>query len=241
MLVLPRIGSPAACSRATTVASYGGTQPSRIREPQVVGQPLGGQHVLDRDRDAVQRGWPAPRPRGARPRPRPAPAPLRRRRAGRRGPPRRPRRSVQVRLRSARPSVGLTGGRAAAAMPRRAGRAGSAHCSSPRIRGTLNRCCSASGAPDSACSAVRPGTTTSVAEHVGQRQRVGGGRDVVAGHRADRGDRLQDHAELRRQVVELVVGQVDPGEVGQVGDLVAGDLRHSARRRRGTAGVRASS
>src|SRR3954463_12428538 len=39
MLVLPRIGRPAALSRATTVASYGGTQPSRIREPQVVGMP----------------------------------------------------------------------------------------------------------------------------------------------------------------------------------------------------------
>ena len=39
MLVLPRIGRPAARSRATTVASYGGTQPSRIREPHVVGRP----------------------------------------------------------------------------------------------------------------------------------------------------------------------------------------------------------
>src|SRR3954447_19449646 len=39
MLVLPRIGRPAALSRATTVASYGGIQPSRILEPQVVGSP----------------------------------------------------------------------------------------------------------------------------------------------------------------------------------------------------------
>src|SRR3954451_25140123 len=39
MLVLPRIGSPASRSRATTVASYGGTHPSRILEPQVVGSP----------------------------------------------------------------------------------------------------------------------------------------------------------------------------------------------------------
>ena len=37
MLVLPRIGMPAARSRAVTVASYGGTQPSRIFEPHVVG------------------------------------------------------------------------------------------------------------------------------------------------------------------------------------------------------------
>src|SRR3712207_8237643 len=37
--VLPRIGSPAPRSRETTVASYGGIQPSRIREPHVVGCP----------------------------------------------------------------------------------------------------------------------------------------------------------------------------------------------------------
>src|SRR4029078_4549783 len=35
------------------------------------------------------------------------------------------------------------------------------HCSSPRILGTLKRCPSCSGAPDSASSAVSPGTTTS--------------------------------------------------------------------------------
>ena len=39
MLVLPRIGSPASLSLRTTVASYGGTQPSRIFEPHVVGRP----------------------------------------------------------------------------------------------------------------------------------------------------------------------------------------------------------
>src|SRR3954470_24034150 len=40
MFVLPRIGRPASRSRRTTVASYGGTQPSRILEPHVVGSPL---------------------------------------------------------------------------------------------------------------------------------------------------------------------------------------------------------
>src|SRR4051795_2793787 len=39
MLVLPRIGRPAALRRATTVASYGGTQAPRIFEPHVVGRP----------------------------------------------------------------------------------------------------------------------------------------------------------------------------------------------------------
>src|SRR5699024_7799768 len=40
MLVLPNNGVPAACSRATTVASYGDIQPCKIFEPQVVGIPV---------------------------------------------------------------------------------------------------------------------------------------------------------------------------------------------------------
>src|SRR5437764_11013790 len=40
MLVLPRTTMPAARIRSTIVASYGGTQPSRMREPAVVGTPL---------------------------------------------------------------------------------------------------------------------------------------------------------------------------------------------------------
>ena len=39
MLVLPRIGRAAVRRRLTKVASYGGTQPSRILLPQVVGSP----------------------------------------------------------------------------------------------------------------------------------------------------------------------------------------------------------
>src|ERR1700747_2725671 len=37
MFVLPRIGIPAARSLTVTVASYGERQPSRIRDPHVVG------------------------------------------------------------------------------------------------------------------------------------------------------------------------------------------------------------
>ena len=39
MLVLPSMTVPAARSRSTIVASYGGRQPSRIFEPAVVGTP----------------------------------------------------------------------------------------------------------------------------------------------------------------------------------------------------------
>ena len=40
MLSLPTTTAPAASSRSTTVASKGGTKPSRMREPQVVSSPL---------------------------------------------------------------------------------------------------------------------------------------------------------------------------------------------------------
>ena len=39
MFVLPRMIAPACFSRRVIVASYGGCQPSRMREPQVVGMP----------------------------------------------------------------------------------------------------------------------------------------------------------------------------------------------------------
>src|SRR5437764_4973022 len=38
-LVLPITTAPAACTRSTTVASYGGRQPSRMRDEHVVGRP----------------------------------------------------------------------------------------------------------------------------------------------------------------------------------------------------------
>src|SRR5215467_4637021 len=40
ILVLPRITTPAARSRRVIVASYGGCQPARILEPQVVGMSM---------------------------------------------------------------------------------------------------------------------------------------------------------------------------------------------------------
>jgi hypothetical protein len=46
--------------------------------------------------------------------------------------------------------------------------------------------------------------------------------------RADLRDRAQDDVELRGQRVELVVGQRQPGQPGEVRDLAAADLRHAA-------------
>src|SRR3954468_6949908 len=39
-LVFPTMTAPAAARRCTTVASYGGSQPSRMRDEHVVGTPL---------------------------------------------------------------------------------------------------------------------------------------------------------------------------------------------------------
>ena len=76
------------------------------------------------------------------------------------------------------------------------------------------------GRPGERLLGRQPGHHDVLAEDVGQRQRVGGRRDVVVGDVADGGDRLEDHRQLGREVVELGVGQVDPGEVRQVRDLV---------------------
>ena len=103
----------------------------------------------------------------------------------------------------------------------RSWRVRSRHCSSPRIRGTREPLLLGAGRAGERLLGGQAGHHDVLAEDVGQRQRVRGRRDVVAGDAADRGDRLEDHAQLGREVVELGVGQVDPGEVGQVRDLVA--------------------
>src|SRR4051794_41855080 len=60
MLVLPRIGRPAVLSRATTVASYGGTPPPRVRDPHGGGSPPVGRTPLTPDRTPPPRGAGAP-------------------------------------------------------------------------------------------------------------------------------------------------------------------------------------
>ena len=101
--------------------------------------------------------------------------------------------------------------------------------SSPRIRGTRNRCSSAAGAPASACScgearaAPRPSRKTLVS---GSGCDVGGDVVGVEGLRTPR-DGLEDRRQLAGETVELGVVEVDAREPGEVGDLVAGDVRHA--------------
>src|SRR5690606_33728121 len=63
------------------------------------------------------------------------------------------------------------------------------------------------------------------AEHVLQRHRVGHGRDVVGGDLAHTGDRAEDHLELAGEDIQLVVGDGEPGEPGEVSDLLPADVR----------------
>ena len=74
-------------------------------------------------------------------------------------------------------------------------------------------------------------------QHVRQRHRVRGRRDVGGGDLADPGDRAEDHVELAGEQVELVVGDGQPGQSGEVGDLVAGDSGSDAIGRRIVGGV----
>ena len=64
------------------------------------------------------------------------------------------------------------------------------------------------------------------AEHVRQRQGVGGGRHVRRGDLAHARDRLDDHVELAGEPVELGGRQVDPGQPRDARDLVAGEGGH---------------
>jgi hypothetical protein len=54
---------------------------------------------------------------------------------------------------------------------------------------------------------------------------VGGGRDVVGGDLADAGDGAEDHFELAGEDVEFLVRDGEPGQPGEVRDLVPGDRR----------------
>ena len=55
-----------------------------------------------------------------------------------------------------------------------------------------------------------------------------GRRDVVGRHLGDAGDRTDDLIELRGEVVEFLVGQRQPGQPGEVSDLIAGYGGHES-------------
>ena len=105
-----------------------------------------------------------------------------------------------------------------------------AQASSSRMRGTrkkrgspepCGRVVGRVGCAGQRVGAGQPGHHDVVAQHVGQRHRVRGRRDVGRGHLTDPGHRLQDHVELAGEAVELLVGDGEPRQAGEVGDLLA--------------------
>ncbi len=222
MFVLPRIVIPAARSRAVTVASYGGRQPSRIFDPQVVGMSI----VVKTSLSAS--GTPASGDAGG------VPASSA---ASTRAADCSADSAATCRKACTVPSTAAIRSRWACATSTaetsrewifsaswRGGEAGEVHhASSPRICGTRKRPSSAAGAQASACSCVRPGRRSSARNTFssGTACEVGGissGRDLT-----DAGDGAEDDVELAGEQVELTVGDGEPGEPGEVRDLVPAD------------------
>lgn len=63
-------------------------------------------------------------------------------------------------------------------------------------------------------------------EHIRQRDRMAGGRHIRSRHLIDLRDRLEDLSELISERGDLRVAQVNARQLGQVRDLISGDIRH---------------
>ena len=230
MFVLPRIGMPAARSRAATVESYGDVHPSRIFDPQVVGMSV----VVNTSLSA--NGTPASGDGSSSPAATAASTSAAAASACSSATCRNARywpsvsaiRSRQARVTSTDDSslAAILAPSVAASEPGQV--SWSAHSASPRIRGTANRPSADFGACASASSCDSPGSTTSGRVTLTDVERVIGGLDVGDVDGLDLADVLEDGAELAGEAFQLVVGQGEPGQAGEVGNLVSGDLRHDS-------------
>src|SRR5581483_4042197 len=223
-LVLPTITAPAPTRRSTTVASYGGSQPSRIFDEQVVGTPR--VHMLSLRATGTPASGPGSSPRASRP----------------------SRASAAARASSAITWLNAcsSGSRApmalsassttwrAVRLPSRTARAMSTAVSMvplgsfPQDAGyaepvVLGRRC--------LCQhlvAVEAGLDLVGAQDVLERQRVGGGRHVGSVELLDVGGVVEHGAELGGEHLELVVGHGQARQAGHVRDGLTGEaLRHS--------------
>ena len=100
------------------------------------------------------------------------------------------------------------------------------HSASPRICGTAKRPSTASGAAASACLLGQARRDLVRAGDVDGFERVVGRFDAGDVDGLDLADVGQDGVELAGVAVQLVVGQRQPSQLGQMGYLVAGDLGH---------------
>src|SRR5882757_379870 len=249
MLVLPRITTPALRSRAATVASYGGRHPSRIFEPQVVGMsevastslsasgtPASGEagsfplaSAASTSAAAASAGWVATCRKACTTG---STSVMRSRWAWVASTADTSRLWIfsansaavnrvssaliaRLRARSAPRSLAL------AAMLARCRLRYS--CFLPQDPGHLEPALLTGRGAGQRLLLGQPGTDLVGPEHVGQRHRVGGRLDLVSGDLADSGHRGQDDVELAGEPVELGLGDREPGQPGEVGDLGAGD------------------
>ena len=223
-LVLPTMTAPAARSRSTTVASYGGRQPSRIFDEHVVGMPR--VHMLSLSATGTPASGPGSRPA--------ATASSTARAAARAS-------SASTRLKAwisasraaiaARCVVEHVDGRALAG-PDGGGDLGRARAVTPPARRSAGRGSGRRrrGAAASTSSRSRPGATTSSRSTLTQRVRLGHRLDVVEVERVDVGEVLEHVAELRRRALDLLGGQLEPGQAGDVDDVGGGDaVGHAGR------------
>src|SRR6478735_2296430 len=223
MLVLPRMTTSASRSSRVTVESYGGRQPSRIFEPQVVGMPRWASTSLSAS------GTPASGPSLS-----PAARLASTAAAAARAP------SVSTWRNAWTPE-------STAAMRSRCACATSTAVASPeliavavaaasrRIRSVATPLLLVQDARNAEAAvlgrrrhgqhlvAVDTGAQHVGAGDVGQPDRVGGRRDVLGGDLAHLRDGREDHVELTGVAVELVLGQLQPGKASQMCDVVAGD------------------
>src|SRR5215470_112120 len=222
MFALPRMTMPAARIRVTMVASYGGTQPCRIFDPQVVGMPrvtitsfsASGTPASGPSRSPAAR-WSSTVLAAAS-----APSGSRCRNA--------PSRASTAAIRSRWAWVTST---AEVSPPATAAASSTADMvTRSRTSGLLVQ---DARHPEAVVLGRRRRGEHLVAgqrradlvraEHVGQRHRVRGRRDVRGDHLLDPGHRLQDHAELAGEHVQLLLGHRQPGQPREVRHLVTGD------------------
>ena len=104
-----------------------------------------------------------------------------------------------------------------------------AHSGSPRIRGTANRPSADFGACASASSCDNPGSTTSGRVTLTDFSGLSVASTPVTSTAWIWLTWLEDGVELAGEAVQLVVGQGEPGQAREVGNLVSGDLRHDCK------------
>ena len=98
----------------------------------------------------------------------------------------------------------------------------------PRGWRTRNRSSSLAGAPASTSSRGSDGRSTSSRNTFVSGRVCDVGSMSSAATSENPGDRIQDHLELRSQVLELIGGELDPGQLGQIGHI-AGRQCHRSR------------